>query len=290
MTFEGGKRPDGDRRSPFRLRAAAEVNRFFNAKNPEVRGKEHLKEIPHGRRVIIATTHISDLDTSLVISALGNDFDLAVASESTMLNPRQHLRAYAGVLAAGPRNFRGVDYRSTSRGNVPGLFNPENFATMADAMKNGKDILIVAHNPSREGTLTRGGYGPAYLSQIVDGAIILPVAVNVKGEEQVLVGQNAMRTFAKNISTLQRPDAEVVIGKPIVPKHIEGIEQFNTLLEKRRGPDKLTEDDVAEFHRLSQQLKAQSREIMMALAEMLPEEKRGPFREPLAGETERDAS
>lgn len=282
------KEANEDRRSPFTLRAAAEVNRFFNAKSPEVTGKEHLKEIPTGKRVIVAVTHISDLDTSLAISALGNDLDLMVATQSTVLNRKQDPRGYVGLVAAGLNNFAEIDYRRTSTGFTSGLFNPQNFSNMADAMNGGKDVLIVAHNPSHTGTLTRGGYGAVYLSQIVKDAVILPVAVNVESKEQLIVGKNAWKSAVRNAGLLNRPDTQVVIGKPIEPQHIEGIERFNVLLEKQRERNKnkaaptateITEiqSDADEFHRLSLALRRQSDELKKVLAAMLPKEKRGPY-------------
>ena len=49
----------------------------------QTHGEEHLKEIPPDKKVIIATTHISDLDVPIATLKLGKYFDIAITNQST---------------------------------------------------------------------------------------------------------------------------------------------------------------------------------------------------------------
>jgi 1-acyl-sn-glycerol-3-phosphate acyltransferase len=48
----------------------------------QTHGEEHLKEIPPDKKVIIATTHISDLDVPIATLKLGKYFDIAITNQS----------------------------------------------------------------------------------------------------------------------------------------------------------------------------------------------------------------
>ena len=284
MSLEGngGKNPDAVR-SSRQLLAAAEINIMPLIGNITVQGKEHLKDIPEGKRVIVATTHISDLDIPLTIKALGRDLDLAISNVSTQHSLRRNMRQTLGILAAGKSNFIPIDYAESGKNNTPLPFNPKNFGPMAEALESGKAVLVAAHNPSQNGELTRGGYGAIYLNQLAD-AVILPVAV-IQSGEAILVGKNAMKAAAGG-----KPDANVIIGKPIELPHIDGIEDFKRILEKRAAGEDVMDAEVARFKELSQELRRQSEIMMRALAQMMPEEKRGPYREKQESESTADTS
>jgi len=87
-----------------------------------------------------------------------------------------------------------------------------------------------------------------------------------------------------------KPDANVIIGKPIELPHIDGIEDFKRILEKRAAGEDVMDAEVARFKELSQELRRQSEIMMRALAQMMPEEKRGPYREKQESESTADTS
>ncbi len=258
MGLERGK-------SSLQMRFAVDrnVNKFIE--HTDIEGKEHLEEIPKDKHIIVATSHLSDLDIPLVIQSLGKDLNLAISNASTQHDFKRNFQETLGVVLAGKSNFLPIDFAETGEKNVPLPFNPENYTPMAEAMDEGKAVLVAAHNPT-EGELGRPGYGAVYLSQI-SGAVILPVAVNIPGPAIMM----------RKKETLRKSDATVIVGKPIELPHIEGIEEFNALLEKRRSNEEVTDADIERFKELSNKLREQSDMLMRILATMLPDEKRGAY-------------
>lgn len=78
-----------------------------------------------------------------------------------------------------------------------------------------------------------------------------------------------------------------IIGKPITPEKIEGIEELGEILKRRKeNPKSITKGDLVRARELQQALQAESNKVMASLAEMLPEEKRGPWAATGAEESE----
>ena len=233
-------------------------------------GREHLQEIPKDKKVIIAATHISDIDMPVVIGSLGEDFELKVTTKSMNLDMSKDTFGSLGPLIAGRDNFLPIDYGRNKEGRRMADFNPDNFKAMAAALNDDKEVLIAAHNPT-SGKLPRGGIGASYLYQLGHGDfIILPVAVNVKSEKPYRVGDEI--SLVK-----EHPDTDVFIGKPLELESIAGIDEYEKIIEKKNRGEELTADEVAESKRIRQLLLDNSDAIMESLAEMLPEEKRGYY-------------
>ena len=255
--------------SPKRLMLAVEAHLIPFLSNIKVLGKEHLKEIPPDKKVVFAVTHLSDLDIALAIRTLGNDFDLGISNVSYHHNFFEDPSGNMAITIGGKENFFPIDYAPGSKAKP---FNPDNFEPMAEAMEKGKEMIVAAHNPAKGNKLTKGGVGAVYLAQLAD-AVVLPVAIDTKSEHPQLFGENTW----KNIK--ERPNVDVKIGEPINFEHIEGIERFKEIFDKRERKEKLTPEDIAEFSTLSAALKTESEQVMESLASMLPEEKRGPYAE-----------
>lgn len=233
-------------------------------------GRENLLEIPEGKKVLLVATHISDIDMSVVIGALGEDFDMKISTKSMNLDRSKDAFGSIGPLLAGRNNFLPVDYGRRPDGKRMAEINPENFKTMADVLQNGQEILIAAHNPS-SGKLPRGGIGASYIYQLGHGDfVILPVAVNVKSEKPYRAG-NEVSLFK------ERPVTDVFIGKPITLNAIENIDDYAKLIEKKSRGEELTPEEIVESKSLHKQLLSNSDTIMESLAYMLPEEKRGYY-------------
>lgn len=262
----------GRQKSSFQLRAAVESNVMPFIERLTVEGKEHLAEIPKDKHVIIATTHMSDLDIPLAIKTVGQDLDLAISNASTQHSLRRNFQETLGILAAGKRNFLPIDFAETGENNVPLPFNPDNYAPMAEALDSGKAVLVAAHNPS-EGELGRGGYAAVYLAQL-SGAVVVPVAVSIPGPAIMM----------RKKETKRKADARIIIGKPLELPRIENISDFRRLLDKRTSGEEITDADSNRFRELTNALRGQSETLMRTLAQMLPEDKRGPYGQ--AGESE----
>ena len=256
--------------SPKQLLFALDTNVKMLVNEVTVTGKEHLREIPLDRKVVITATHMSDLDVPLVGAALARDFNLAISDVSTHHSLLEDPLNKFAITVAGQKNFLPIDYKTAAEGHAA-KFNPDNFANMEQEMQKGKDILVAAHNPSHTGDLAQGGIGAIYLAQL-SGALILPVAANTFSGETFMSGKTLFKT------ALNKPNAEVSIGAPIELDPIPGIEDYKNIFDKRKNGEKLTDEEFERFKEISRALRSQSDMVMKILAEMVPEEKRGPYK------------
>lgn len=233
----------------------------IQVKEIKVNGREHLKEIPEGKKVIVVTTHVTDLDIPVTIKTLGKDFDFVVTHESVQDDIKKDPKAYLVNQIAGQDNFLPVEYKKIDGKKVAG-FNPDDYENIKDVLGAGeKTVIFSAHNPSHQNKLEKGGYGAVYLAQLTPDSILLPVSVNITKAGMV------------------RSNAEVTISEPIIPSSIEGVEHFSEIFEKRSNGQKLTKDDIEEFSRIKNELQDQTNEIMHVLAANISPEKRGKYGE-----------
>jgi hypothetical protein len=254
--------------SSARLRLAFKALVEMQVGEVTVRGGEHLKEIPPNRKLIIATTHLSDLDMPLAANALTDSFDLAIVNMSVHHSMRPKTgepTTFAGIIAAGKDNFIPVDFSKDPKTGekTAGIFNPENFEPMQEALDKGKRVMIAAHNPSHNFEINNPGYGAAYLAELSE-AMILPVAVNLESEGGVGMYGSGAKTF------LKKPKADVIIGVPFELQPIEGLSRLGEILAKRKVGEKLSSEDRQEFLKLSSALRVQSEQLLMKITELLP--------------------
>lgn len=252
MELEGKK-------SSRRLMLALEGNVAMTVGNIEVKGREHLKEIPEGKRVIIAATHISSLDMPVVSSVLGKEFDIAITNLPSQHSFREDPAVNTSLRIAGKENF------------IPMDFSAENLGKMRAALESGKALVVAAHQPSREWHLEHGGYAAAYLASTVPDAIIVPVSVEVETKEE------GVRKESTASNMLKRPDAAVFIGKPFELAHIDGMEELAEITDRVKIGMSVSDDERIRFLELKKQLAKQSDSIMRVLAEPLSEERKGPY-------------
>lgn len=260
--------------------ALVEKTRLLNLLyKTNVIGRENLKNIPQGKKIIFVTTHNNDSDVGLVISSLGKSYpDITVVEESTHYNFRQDPISYLGRLIGRENSFR-VDYNNGSE-NRRGKFDPKNFEPMKKSLEEGKPLVTSAYftpnyPETANGLPERTGNGAAYLAQITKDAIIVPIAVDIKLDKPVLKKSDNNNLYIQRLLK-GRINADVIIGKPFTPDHIEKIERLGELLKKRKlKTEPLTKEEQQEFSYLRKQLQEQSRIIMQQLAELLPPEKRG---------------
>jgi hypothetical protein len=173
---------------------------------------------------------------------------------------------------AGKDNFIPIDYKKIPGGKQASSFNPDNFDPMKEALEEGKAVVVAAHNPTQEWNLPKGGYGVSYLSDIAgDNVMILPVAVDLESEESVGMFENQLKTL------LNKPTAHVRIGEPMTLEKVPGIEDFSSIMHKRRRHETLTPEDRERFSKLSDTIREQSDTVMKKIAEYVPEEKRGVY-------------
>lgn len=250
----------------------AEIRLSFSGVTVE--GEEHLKEIPPGKKVVVATTHISDYDMPLAIYALGDKFELVVANASDQHAFRKSPFGNIGMRISGTENFRGIDYRDNYKG--PDFFNPANYRPIEKDLREGKTAVVAAHNPVFDYRLPeRGGYAAVYVAELAD-AVVLPVALDVQSSKKIGTGSK----FSDAAKSLwERPEARVIIGAPLAFQRLEGVEQFEAIMRTRhdRSAPRPAAEEITFVRGISRKLKENSRLLMKALAVLLPPEKRGAW-------------
>lgn len=268
---ESEKSPE--KKSPENLMKAIKffIDRTINSL--DIQGKEHLKEIPKDKKVIIAPSHSTDFDLPLAYYALGDEFKLRFTHEST-LNKFTVDPLMAGAMHVyGKDNFLPIDYKKDTEGShKKGSFNPDDYVAMKQAAEEGDTLLIAAHNNSHDGKMARNaGYADVYFAQLVDG-VIIPTAVDIESKDPAVTLSNKVKSLFK------KTKAKVIIGEPISFPKIPGVENFADLVRKSKE-SRLDSEEQEEFHRIRIALREQSEEVMCRLAEMLPVEKRGVWNE-----------
>ncbi len=266
----GGKARERGEKTPARLMLALKAFREGISKGVTVEGLDNALSIPKDKKVIIATSHITDLDVQLAASALGEHFDLMITNQSTQHTFMGDPMSNTAMRIAGRDNFMPIEYRAGDNNEKSPYFQPSDYAGMSQRMDQGKTMLIAAHNPSRDLQLKRGGYAATYLAQLTD-AVILPVGVDMESDGDARVGQaaNPLKTLAN------RPRVTIRIGKPFTPEKIEGVERLGEIMQKRERGEKIDKSELEEFSRINASLKEKSAEIMTHIAQLVPAEKRG---------------
>ncbi|MBI5004856.1 MAG: hypothetical protein HZC04_01560 [Candidatus Lloydbacteria bacterium] len=272
INFNQAEEKKKKEKTPERLLLALEAQLKLTVKELKLHGEEHLRQIPEGKKVIIATTHISDLDIPIVAAALGRHFNIAITNMSIHHSFLAEPPTNIGMRIAGKENFLPIDFHKTE-GIKRASFNPDNFLPMKEALEKGKAVVIAAHNPTQKWSLPKGGYGASYLSDITEGeTVVLPVAVNLESEK--LAGM--YETQLKNLT--EKPIVNVYISEPMELNKIPGIEDLSKMVHKREAGERLTPEERERFSELKKSLQAQSDAIMEKLAASLPEEKKGEYK------------
>jgi hypothetical protein len=234
----------------------------------ETLGKDNINKIPPGSKVVIMTTHLTDLDVPIAIHTVAKDMNISIMNMSVHHNFFDEASTNIGMRIAGKDNFIPVDYKkdeSGPGGKSPENFNPNNFEPALADMDKGKAIMIAAHNPSREAANNldnvKGGYGGVYLAEL-SNAYILPITVSL---------DRAAGMYGDNLKTIkEKPNASVAIGEPFQLEKIDGIENLSKLTKKREDGNKLNEEEFAEFFRITKALREQSELVIKHMSSQLP--------------------
>lgn len=276
------------RLTPLRLRKGMEAFTSLMVGKIKVSGRENLESLPPDLPVIIAVTHINDLEFSIAVKALANDFNLVIADISKHRNFKEDPFTFIALTLAGRDNFLPLNYGREGGRWSASPFDPQDFDLISEAQKRGKTVIIAAHNPSsalrvRGGEHQRedeqktyqlpetGGLGAVYLASKTN-SLILPVAVNVEASGNI----GRVGIVAGIETLLYRPNASVTIGQPMDLRgvYVSVIEKVG---RKRDLREKITEQERADFRHAGDELRVRSAILMRTLASMLPPEKRGKW-------------
>jgi hypothetical protein len=246
-------------------------------KRPSKEGLQNLAELHPNQRVVFATSHLSDIDELAAVEALAPYRKVDIASlETNQRDPKQRIPEYL----AGPGRFHDVKNTFDTEKDMPYTrFDAENFENMRRAMEKGSDIVISAHKPARKWEQAalpdHRGIGAVYLAQLAQVPVV-PVALDIHTEDRVGMASDIPGALKKN--TKGRPEATLRIGKPIKLEDISApdMDDVRALLtgsmrkELREDPERF-----AHAKETFEKLKQQGEQVMRAIAQLLPREKRG---------------
>lgn len=257
-----------------RIGWTSRLNSESKLHKPTVDGLENLTAIPENQELIIATTHLSDIDMETAISTVSPYRDVSVASQSTHLeNP-----IFGRLMRWATENeIYGVSSKFGKKPNwLPAFrFNPKDYEAMKAPLEKGRAMVIAAHRPTHEWELPdKPGLGAIYLAQI-SGGVILPTAVDVQYPEFIdlsPIGKGVLKRLVLG----KRPDVKVTFGTPIqlTPIPQEEISVAGKFLNHDER-HKMTADEIQQAKLVLEKLQLQGAEVMKSLANMLPQSKRG---------------
>lgn len=275
--FENDLNP---RKKISRIGITTGINIESKLHKPTVKGLENLIKIPKTEKLIIATTHLSDVDMDTVIATTAPYRDLSVTSQSTHLeNP------VSGPIMrwATKKEIYGIssEPRRNSDWQQKFMLKPQDFEAMKVPLEKGRAVVIAAHKPTHKWKLPDiSGLGDIYLAQI-SGATILPVAVDIQYPEFIELPPISPAVL-KRLLQRKRLDVKVTFGKPIrlspiPPEELRMFVRFLNPDEKQ----KMTEDEIKKSRLVLNTVLSQGSEVMQSLANMLPPAKRGRWQNPL---------
>lgn len=256
--FRGGT--DESKASPVRLRAALALMRIGAVGKLTVSGTEHFQDVPSERKLILAATHLTDIDMPITAMVASRHADVAITHTAFLQDRKSKPGSWACLKIAGSKNFFPIDRETNGQDRPVRQLDLGRFSTVLKAMEADKAVVVAAHRPSTR-EFGRPGIAVPYLAAAA-GALILPVAVKVSGDERVGMGDGRLHTL------LTRPDVAVAIGEPIELSERPDVAYMQTLLGKREEGLSLDGDEVVAFRDIARCLKGQGAAIVQVLQDM----------------------
>ncbi len=268
--------------TPQRLRTACEKAVKPFVKEMSVEGREHLAELPKDRRVIIVTSHFSNLDALEVINALGEDMNIQVTAMST------HWEDVRKVLiaASGEESFSKISYRMEN-GKRVGEFSPWDYEDIAEVIQETGKVPWVATEGvqvDKKKGMARAGVGPAYLAETMD-AVILPVAIVTEGPgasveggigtAKALLGQ--IKVTVRIGASIEIPKVDTAPIKALFSRRLHE-DDYEAALQDPAQREGIRKQN-REFSAATKELRGAADVIGKAIAALLPEEQRGYYKE-----------
>ncbi len=238
--------------SPRRMQVMFSVIKKMIARNVTIVGEENIIDAQDTDRLIVATTHTTDFDLPLVVATLADNLDMSVTDMSLnhkLGSPGSRLDKL-GLMAIGENNFVPLDYQNATDGTqVPGVFNPDNFAPLLERIDAGKRVVIAGQSASSDGSFDRPGVAVPYLASYAS-ASVLPVAVQMQERGN------------------KRPDATVYIGEPFLLDSVPYLGALRAVLNKRKAGQRVSRGELDEYAIARMSLKKQGAFVVEKLVSL----------------------
>lgn len=197
-------------RSDLRLRASLKLARFLVAGSVDVVGLENVDKLDKNEKILVASTHITDVDIPIAASVLADKLDLSVTGMSLFNSLSNGVVRRLFVAAPGKKHFTPIPYEIDKNGvQRPSIFNRESFVEILNNIDNGKKPIIAAHAPLKNNQVpTKPGIAVPYLAS-TSNSFILPVAVEFYNKDEKL----GMADYRFH-TLIAREALKVTIGEP----------------------------------------------------------------------------
>ena len=236
-----------------------------------VDGKEKITSVLEkdpSAKLILAASHLSNLDAPAAVKALGDEIDIQITFESVLLKSLPHNIMFG---AAGKESFSPLKY-AKEKGGKHGVFDPKDFDKLSEDIQNGKTPWMAVHPFTKKEKMQATKIGSVYLSHKT-GAKIVPTALEFESGSMSLDGPGEI---AKGLLSRAggKGKATYHIGKPIDLPNIDvGI--IDLVFQKRITGKRVTQEEKKRFKEVHELLKEQADQVAGIIASMLPEEQRG---------------
>lgn len=231
-------------------------------KKPTVEGRENMPTGP----CVVAATHLSGFDVPEVAAEMMKNRKTGMSMQSSIYD---HPLPKLLMQLMGKDNFFPLSNRNSSS------LNDEDLKQMETAIvKDGRTIVVAAHNPTKEWKLPDNPGLSAVILAHAAKVPLVPVALDIQSRIPVREG---IISIVKN-ALKHRPGSKIIIGNPMsLPEISDGkLEAAINLFspDKRRA---MTKEQIEEAQGVLDILKSEAGEVMKALASNLPPEKRGKW-------------
>lgn len=259
-------------KTPFLFPILMRAYSGFFIKSPQIQGLNNLTQIPLNQPLVIACTHLSDIDVQTIAGNIAPYRNIGIASQTSNQN---NIITGSFLRIAGTKNVFGISNVYDSKEHRSRyIFKHNDFKIMSDAIQKGKTIVIAAHNPTYDWKLPeKPGKGAVYLAQL-SNAIILPIALEILSDKPVGMADDKINSV-KRFLLRKKTNSRIVIGKPItLPKmKKEELQQIANLYQTKTK-NQVSKRDLEKAKSALKKIKEQAEIIMSTLRDMLPPNKR----------------
>jgi hypothetical protein len=266
-----------ERRS--RLGLASRLHAEMLVRSPEVRGVENLTNIPKNKGVVIATTHLSDIDTEAIAANASKYRAVSATSQSA----NQEIFVIGGLMrfAAGSEIYDIKGKFDTKTQKPKFRLTPTNFEAMRKPLEKGRALIVPAHNPAYNWHLPeRPGLGAVLAAQQLEEPLIVPAALDIDNQDGKIpaaIVSDALGTM-KRLATGNRPDTKLAYGEPLRLEKIDPTALKNMMkLFTAESRHTLSKEGRIGATETLKKIQGQAEEVMRSLATLLPPEKRGSW-------------
>lgn len=253
----------------------------FVSNRRSVDGMENLYDLPKDAQLVLATSHLSDIDIQTVTAALGDNLPLVITSLTANQNDPMLGRVINHI---GREYFLDVEAKFEGQ-YIRSKLKPENMQAISESLDEGRVPVIAAMNPSKkeEWEMTKHpGRMLPYVASMKDNVYVVPVAVDIHSPKPIgrATPKNIARAALNRISG-RRPATSIHVLNPV---HFEKMPKEDLRLYDRYLSDErfgMTDAEKEKAESVQAELLARGEQVGVKIAAALPKEKRGVWQDKL---------